>query len=375
MRTFSCLCGHSLYYEDSQCEQCGRCVGWCPECTDLSPLEAGAAEGQWYCARPECGALLELCFNYAEYAVCNRCVLAETDSHDDVGGSGAGSVHADEPGDERHFCDMCGWNDTIPDLSMPGKLEAWRRLEEAKRRALRQFRILKLPPYGRTEKAPPLSFDFKADSVPTKEGWRPMGRETVYTGHANGKITINVREADPVERERMRVSLGESFRTLVGHFRHELAHYLWDSLILGSEYEDGFNELFGDPNDPPYGEALKSYYETGAPADWSDHYISAYATMHPFEDWAETTAHFFHAYSVLETAYYHGYLEIPISADASKDLAERYISMGVFLNEVNRDLGLLDVVPSVFNPESREKLRFVRQVLVVGGEREVTKTP
>ena len=127
----------------------------------------------------------------------------------------------------------------------------------------------------------------------------------VLTGHASGLITLNVEEADDARREQIRHQLHEPYRTLLGHFRHEVGHYYWDRLITGTEWEEPFRALFGDER-ADYAGALKANYESGPPADWRDRHISAYASSHPWEDWAETWAHYLHMVDALETAFASG---------------------------------------------------------------------
>lgn len=354
MQTFACVCGQRLFFENSQCLNCGRSVGWCPGCGTLTAIEpTNDGPGVYSCARADCRQRLRLCHNYVTYQACNRCVLADADPP-------AGT--RDQP-----LCDMCRFNETIPDLSIAGNLEHWRRLEIAKRRVLWQLQVLELPPFGACGPGGmELSFDFMADAIPTGEGWRPMGAEQVYTGHANGKITINVREADPVEREKLRVTFGESHRTLVGHFRHELAHYLYDNCVANSAAAGAFAQVFGDPDNPPYDEALQRYYQSGPPANWPQQYISAYAAMHPLEDWAETTAGLLDAVAVVDTAYHMGHAQPDPATCPFPVLLRTFVDLGIFLNEVNRTMGLLDVAPDVFTPAVREKLEFVHGVLVAG---------
>jgi hypothetical protein len=89
---------------------------------------------------------------------------------------------------------------------------------------------------------------------------------------------------------------------LLGHFRHEVGHYFWDRLVATDPHQlEEFRVLFGDDRQD-YGEALKRHYDEGAPANWQDTYISMYATMHPWEDFAETWAHYLHIVDTLETA-------------------------------------------------------------------------
>ena len=174
------------------------------------------------------------------------------------------------------LCDCCRFNKTIPDMSVKGNREKWYRLEAAKRRLFYDLSQLGLP-YGTAEDGiqPSLSFDFKADVIAANRFWRSLDQsERVFTGHAEGLITINIREADSVERERLRVVLGETRRTLIGHFRHEIGHFYWDVLIKNRR-EAEFKELFGDHEQPTYAEALDSYYKNGPAPDWSQRFIAA----------------------------------------------------------------------------------------------------
>jgi hypothetical protein len=208
---------------------------------------------------------------------------------------------------------------------------------------------------------PALRFDFKADLIPKDEFWRSIGpKERVFTGHANGTITINIREADDVERERLRVELGEAQRTLVGHFRHEIGHYYWDMLVK-QKREPDFKLLFGDHTDPSYSQALNQYYESGPPANWQAQFVSAYATMHPWEDFAETFATYLDMISTLDTAYHIGFVNtLPIhNLDA---MVTQYQQLGVALNELNRSMGLLDIAPKVLTGVVKGKMRFIQQL-------------
>jgi hypothetical protein len=348
MRKYACDCGNLLFFDNSSCLSCGKEVGFCPVCRLVTAFLPGA-DGGYTCANSECGASLLKCANYAEHNVCNRCITAE-------------SVAA-EP-----LCDCCRFNETIPDLSVPGNLQKWYRLEAAKRRLFYDLGELGLP-YGTEGDGiePPLHFDFKADVIPKGNYWRSSKvGEKVFTGHANGKITINLREACDVEREKLRVDLGEAHRTLIGHFRHEIGHYYWDMLIKGRR-EAEFSAVFGDHNSPTYAEALDRHYQNGPPADWQQSYVSAYATMHPWEDFAETWATYFDMVSSLDTAAHNGFGGITHPTDAPiEPMIKQYQQLGVALNEINRNMGLLDLVPEVIVPPVVEKLRFVHELVRQG---------
>ena len=87
--------------------------------------------------------------------------------------------------------------------------------------------------------------------------------------------------------------MGEPYRTLLGHFRHEVGHYYWDLLVRDGGRLEACRAVFGDDRED-YGEALKRHYAEGAPADWQANFVSAYATTHAWEDFAETWAHYLH---------------------------------------------------------------------------------
>ncbi len=349
MRTFACVCGNRLYFDNTRCLACERHVGWCPRCAAVRALESAGGD-RWRCTATDCGATLVPCHNNAVAGVCNRLVA--------IGSAPGGAT----------LCNGCRFNRTVPDTSVVGNCEKWARIEAAKRRLLYTLDRIGLP-YGTEEEGfdPPLGFDFKAELVRDKEQWHELGPvEPVYTGHASGRITINLDEADDAERERRRVEMNEAQRTLIGHFRHEIAHYFWD-LLVRDRCEDRFVERFGDHRDPPYREAQKRYYANGAPADWRRAYVSAYASMHPWEDFAETFALFLNMVAVLETA---GHWELHPPTSPHDDLAgiiRAYQGLGLALNEINREMGLLDLVPEVFVPPVIDKLHFVHALVRTHG--------
>ena len=349
MRFFSCVCGNRLFFENVQCVGCGARAGFCPVCREITALHPDGGD-TWRCGNPACGARLNLCRNYSEHDVCNACVTEE---------------EAADPA--KTFCAACRCNETIPDLSVEDNRAKWARLEAAKRRLFCELNMLNLD-FGSAADgcAFPLSFDFKADRSSGSGGFREMDEgEVVYTGHDSGKITINIREADDAEREKLRVILGEKHRTLIGHFRHEIAHYFWEKWFGGSPPPECIR-LFGDPGNPPYQEALDRYYKSGPPPDWNRRFISTYATMHPFEDWAETFAFYLDMEASLFTARSLHLLEADAPADFDNRL-DTMQEMGIRLNEMNRTMGLPDLVPEIVPAPAREKLRFVDRCVRANG--------
>lgn len=266
------------------------------------------------------------------------------------------------------FCPACRLNRVVPDLSVEGNLELWHKLELAKRRVVLRLLQLRLPLRGLPEEnRPGLEFRFMADSA----------EEPVMSGHSHGVITLNIAEANDVERERRRVNLHEPYRTLLGHMRHEISHYYWDRLIDNSRWSKAFREVFGDERQD-YEAALKSHYQNGAPTEWQTQYISSYASAHPWEDWAETAAHYFHILDLTETASSFGLSLRPLhpaaktmTAEPAKpgDMADfdalmaHWFPLTYVVNTLNRDMGLPDVYPFALSDPVVRKLRFVHQIV------------
>lgn len=363
MKTFLCNCGNRIFFENSQCVQCGSEVGWCPACQQIVTLLLEG--GHFRCGHEACGRPLAKCANYLLENICNRCLVLD-ESEENQAGAGddipSSSVNGLTPPPPQ-LCDYCRYTETIPDLSVTENRQRWYRLEVAKRRLLYSLDMLGLPYGGPESDCPlPLSFDFKTDQLESNQVWQNMGDdEQVYTGHAEGKITINVREADDAERERLRVDFQEAHRTLIGHFRHEIGHYYWQLLVENRD-EPGFREVFGDHRSPAYAEALARYYEVGPPSGWQQTHLSAYATMHPWEDFAETFATYLDMVSVLDTAKNMGLGGPGIDADFP-EMARYYQDLGIVLNEMSRAMGLIDLVPEVFHPETLRKMQYVNDLV------------
>ena len=347
MKIFSCgNCRHQVYFENVRCGHCGHWLAYYPEGLQMVALAPGGSPWQPF---TESAKQYVYCNNH-QHKACNWLIEADTPSG---------------------LCQACDLNHTIPDLSDPVKLGEWRRLEMAKHRLVYSLLRLQLPVRDRME-APErgLAFDFLADV---------QGEDRVMTGHDDGLITLNIEEADPVTRETNRVNLHEKYRTLIGHFRHEVGHYYWDQLVFTNPaLLREFREIFGDER-ADYGDALEEHYAKGAPTDWARSYISTYATSHPWEDWAETWAHYLHILDMLETASAFGLSTDPGDPEArfmrgtadfdpyaDRDI-ERILNTAVPLvvaiNSLNRGMGRPDLYPFVLNGPVRSKLGFINKVV------------
>jgi hypothetical protein len=267
----------------------------------------------------------------------------------------------------------------VPDLSLPMNLRRWRQIEQAKRRLFYTLLRLQLPLTSRANDDKGLAWDFLADSQ--------IGQAStqVMTGHFDGVITINIAEADDDERERRRVALHEPYRTLLGHFRHEVGHYYWIMLVERNprpSVMDRFRVTFGDERND-YRTALNNHYLNGAPSEWQETWVSSYASSHPWEDWAETWAHYLHMVDTLETASAFGLrlrsrtldasLETAIDFDphvASLDrLIAGWLPLTFAANSLNRSMGQKDMYPFVLTPVVVSKLAFVHEMIrAVAGE-------
>jgi len=344
MRDFQCACGQSLHFENTVCNACQRLLGYDPfraELLALEPVspESDDASGQWRDASE--GNLYRRCSNDTDFNVCNWLVLNAEDS----------------------FCLACSLNDTVPKVGASYRASQrrkwWGRMEAAKRRLIYTLLALGLPVASKANDEAGLAFSFLEDqrSNPNVE------EEQVFTGHLEGLITVNLAEADGVSREQARQSLGESYRTLLGHFRHESGHYYFDKVINTPAAIEQFRALFGDER-ADYEEAMKQHYE-GNSSEADHDKVSAYAQMHPHEDWAECWAHYLHMVDCLETAWQVGLIQEKLVAPNLEPDIEaclnRWDSVSVAMNALNRSMGLQDAYPFVLSETTLNKLRFVHQ--------------
>ncbi|HQU16461.1 MAG: hypothetical protein B7Z66_05005 [Chromatiales bacterium 21-64-14] len=370
MKNFQCECGNILYFENTHCLNCGRTLGYLPRRGVLSALEP-VDTLQWRALHPAAeGAQYRQCNNYRLEGVCNWMVAAE---------------------DPHAFCLACRLNETIPNLTDQKNRMLWSRIEGAKRRLLYTLSQLGLPITGRAEDPKAgLRFQFLEDWDAVAAAGFPDVRDPyrqVMTGHHAGLITLNLAEADAGNREQIRERMNEFYRTLLGHFRHESGHYYWDQLVRDTVWLQDFREQFGDERED-YPAALARHYAEGPPADWQEHYVSAYASSHPWEDWAETWTHYLHMVDTLETACDHGFAihgqpvsppPVPPPADGGPQyasgtgvtdfdtLVNDWIRLALALNALNRSMGLTDAYPYVLSHGAIAKLHFVHQLVRAAG--------
>jgi hypothetical protein len=341
MKNFSCLaCGNKVYFENVICVRCAHALGFDADTQVMSTLLADASDCTLYHRVNAHGPDMRYCAN-ASYGVCNWLTPD--------GGSG--------------LCRACNLNRTIPNLSESGNLQAWSDLERAKKRLVYSLLRFGLPFEAGASPQGPLTFNFVRSAM---------------TGHLDGVITIDIMEADAVERERQRQQFGEPYRSLLGHLRHESGHYYWTVLISGTPLIEEFRTLFGDER-PDYGTGIAQHYHAGPPADWSLRHVSAYASAHPWEDWAETWAHYLHMVDTLDTAEASGmeprtaglafgaawpfqtydiYREETFAA-----LLERWVPLTLAMNNLNRSMGHDDFYPVVLPDPAIAKLAFVHRAI------------
>ena len=345
MKSFHCThCRAPVYFENVQCMNCNLPLAFLPDLRIMAALEMGP-DGLYrygpYALLPDHRAY-RLCVNYQQEGVCNWAVAAL---------------------DPQALCVSCRLTRVIPNLAQDGNRSAWYRLECAKRRLVFSLFELGLPFNEQSADAGGLAFEFLQDSPCGDDG-------RVLTGHDNGVITINVAETDDALREGQRNRHGEPYRTVLGHFRHEIGHYYWDRLIQFSPNLAAFRQLFGDER-ADYASALQTHYAQGPRPNWQNEFISAYASSHPWEDWAESWAHFLHMTDALETAEAAGLsLSLypprggsPRASRAFDQLVRAWIPLTHVLNNLNRGLGLPDSYPFVLSTSIIAKLRFIDQIV------------
>ena len=333
MRSFACgHCDQLVFFENFVCLHCGTPQGFVPERLALVALEG-------------------------DEAALHRCVNADT-------------AHCNWMVDRVDaLCRCCALTRTRPSPDDLEGMQEFALAEAAKRRVVFQLLDLGLPDVDPDR----LRFDLLSSTA-----------EPVTTGHADGVITIDLAESDDARRERRRRELGEPYRTMLGHLRHELGHFFQPRLVADDLAWERCRALFGDERED-YQAALERHYEDAAPADWEERFVSAYATMHPWEDWAETFAHYLHIRDTLQTAAEYGVtvhgpravmrdrsLKASPQAGAGErsfaELLENWLPLTYALNAVNRSMGRDDLYPFTLAAPVIDKLSFVHECVLAAGD-------
>ncbi|MDM9626688.1 putative zinc-binding metallopeptidase [Rhizobium sp. S152] len=348
MRLFACdSCDQVVHFDNRQCVRCSHRLGFLPGDLRMHALEP--ADDAWrLAADPE--RRVRFCAN-AGLDICNWLIPAEG---------------------EGEFCVACHYNRLVPNTNTEDGIERWRRISQAQRHLFYSLLRWRLSPPDRTEDpAGGLVFDFLEDTVQSDGNVVPA-----MTGHDEGVIAIRAAEADDLTREQARASMNEPYRTLLGHFRHEIGHFVWNKLVRDRDAFEGFRAVFGDERQD-YGQALQNHYQNGAPPDWQLSFISSYATAHPWEDFAECFAHYLHIVDTLETARGFGIAidprgheemaaEVdfdPYRAASAEQLVSAWIPLSVAINAIQRSMGQPDSYPFVLSPPVVTKLEYLHRLI------------
>jgi hypothetical protein len=358
---YRCQCGSPIFFRNSQCLNCGRTLAYEPVSARMVALVAHHDQrgDAWRIEGDKGDAAFHRCANFQTAANCNWLRPAGIASHHD-----------------RGLCISCSLNRMIPDQSVEENQVLWGRIENAKRRLVSQLLSLSLPVRSKLpgvwpDEARGLAFDFL----------REWPDQSVITGHGQGVITVNAMEADDAFREQNRAALHEPYRTLLGHLRHEIGHYYWDRLIASTPWLEHFRRLFNDER-ADYQAALQRHYTQGPPPDWREKHVSEYASSHPWEDWAESWAHYLHLRDALDSAASFGLTADDVEArvqpfgpdalwDASRagsneylQLVNDWLRLTSVLNELSDSMGQAPFYPFVLSRKVVAKLQMVHEVIL-----------
>ncbi len=353
MAPYACPnCKRLNHFEVRICPACAFTLGYDPASDGFLFLGDGATT--WRDAGGHTHDVA-VCANNNAYEVCNWLVST---------------------GDDTPYCRACRHNRMIPDLTVATVPERWGKIEAAKRRLFHTLIRLGLPLEttieGQNRNVQGLAFDFLYDPAES------AGSPQILTGHDGGLITLNLIEADDGERERIRHHMGEPYRTLLGHFRHEVGHHFWSRLVGDNPAEiDGYRAVFGDET-LDYATALQNHYGPFSSAIWTDDYVSFYATSHPWEDFAETFAHYLHLVDTLATlggfdmrmAPFPGPEAHPAAAITfdpytapTDQLTSEMVPFSFALNTINRSMGQPDLYPFHLSPAIMAKIDYVNRLV------------
>lgn len=330
MLTFKCdTCGSPVFFENIRCLSCNSILGIIPGSYEVHSVKVAntgtllGSDGKSY----------RFCRNSIKYGCCNQLVPA---------------------GDASAYCRSCQFTEITPDLAFDNNRELWIAMEKAKRRLLFSLVRLGIAPVPKSRnKATGLAFRFLVDNS-----------QNIMTGHEDGTITITLAEADDAIREARRQLLGEEYRTLLGHFRHEIGHFYWDRLIGDAGRHAEFRTVFGDER-VDYNAGLSNHYAKKLTVAWKADFVSRYASSHPWEDWAETFAHFLHMRDVVETSRSVGLLEAAGGGmpDDFRTMVNQWLSTSFRLNELGRSIGSGDLYPFILTNKVIGKMEFIDRLI------------
>ncbi|GAA1732050.1 zinc-binding metallopeptidase family protein [Aeromicrobium alkaliterrae] len=320
MRAFTCsTCDNRLFFENSLCVSCGSALGYWRESADIVVVDADGRfvdpEGYVWHVCPNLNLTGCTWLTRLEGEPCEACRLTRTRPADD---------------------------DAIGLSQLPVA-------EAAKRHLLVELTRLGFGWVSREDDPETgLAFDMLS-SVD----------ENVVIGHEDGLITIDLAEGDDAHRAKVQAELAEPYRTMLGHLRHEVGHYMEALHVRGDRIQEA-RELFGN-EEISYADEIERHYNEGPPADWAESYISTYATMHPFEDFAESFAHTLHIQDSVDTARWNGLITVePDAFSIFSDLVTGvWIPLSTALNQINRSMGADDLYPFIIPPKVLAKLDFV----------------
>lgn len=335
MKRFYCLCKQEIFINNAFCEKCGRDLIFDPQ---AQTMWSGVLTDKGFLAHTKnqddkkIKMILHPCSNRNSAIKCNWATSCSNDNQ----------------------CISCKSTRTIPDQNLPKNAYRWMVLERAKRQLFTTLLNLNLPIVDFHQKPGGLAFDFLED----KRSNPNIALEHVLTGHHNGTITLNAAEADEGFLHVMKEQMGETYRTILGHFRHEVGHYYWGIVIKDDYQLSQFRELFGDERQD-YAEALQRYYKHPKRKFKSSQFITQYASSHPHEDWAETWAHYLHIVDTLETAVSYGLSAYEPKINDFDNWYSEWARVAQTMNALNRSMGLSDAYPFILTEIVRKKLQFI----------------
>jgi hypothetical protein len=338
MRRFYCHCGNEVSFHDHFCRECGRDLAFDPQIGTIWSGEL-IAKNHFVAHGPDGDKSLTFrpCEHRFTNVACNWLLMND---------------------DDNCQCIACRTSRIIPDQSFANNTTRWFRLERAKRQLFQTLIDLQLLDANKPHTFSDLKFDFLED----KRSNPSLDLEHVLSGHCDGLITLNAAEADEGFLHTMKEQMRERYRSLLGHFRHEIGHYFWLKLFVEEEHKQQFREVFGDER-RDYAEALQHYYQQNEQNHWRSRFITPYASSHPHEDWAETWAHYMHIVDTLQTAQsYSISVYDPQEHNFNHWFAE-WARVAQVMNSLNRSMGLAEPYPFKLSDIVVGKLRFIDEVI------------